>query len=157
MPNPRDQPKMLSMPTLPRPMADPFPPGTSAGRLREALQQRLSSAADALLAQARPTGMGTEALEARPRSFPRPGRAQVIAAVGAAMVLFGVLAFTRGPASELTDAFSRVAHADLGFVGLGIVFEVLSFAGYIALFWLIAGRASDAIRARQAAEVSLAG
>lgn len=157
MPHRRRQPKIPSMPTLPRPMAEPFPPGTSAGRLREALRKRLSSAADALLAQARPTGMGTEALEARPRSFPRPGRVQVIVAATAAIVLLGVLAFTRGPAAELTGAFERVAHADLGFVALGIGFELLSFAGYIALFWLVAGRAAAAIGPRQAAEVSLAG
>jgi uncharacterized membrane protein YbhN (UPF0104 family) len=81
----------------------------------------------------------------------------VAVVVAAALVLFGVLAFTRGPAAELTAAFERVANADLGFVALGIACEILSFAGYIALFWLVAGRATSQIGARESAEVSLAG
>jgi uncharacterized membrane protein YbhN (UPF0104 family) len=38
-----------------------------------------------------------------------------------------------------------------------VAFEAASFAGYIALFWLVAGRASKAIGARESAEISLSG
>jgi uncharacterized membrane protein YbhN (UPF0104 family) len=74
------------------------------------------------------------------------------AAAGAA-----VLTVTGGPMAELTEAFDRAIHADWGWVAAGVAFEAASFAGYVALFWLVAGRASGAIGARQSAEISLSG
>src|SRR3954447_26167771 len=55
------------------------------------------------------------------------------------------------------DALVRALHADPVFVIGGIGFELLSFAGYIALFWYVAGRASARIGLRASAEISLAG
>ena len=158
MPRSARAPTLTTMPLLPRQLAaPPVPRATSAGRLRDALATRVAGAADALLAAAQPGGTAAEALEARPRPLPRPGRRQLMALALIAVAIAGVLAFTRGPAAELTAALERVANADLAFLGLGVLFEVLSFAGYIALFWLVAGRATAAIGARQSAEISLAG
>src|SRR5439155_10633664 len=54
-------------------------------------------------------------------------------------------------------ALVRALHADPAFVIGGIAFELLSFAGYIALFWHVAGRSSSRIGLRESAEISLAG
>jgi uncharacterized membrane protein YbhN (UPF0104 family) len=54
-------------------------------------------------------------------------------------------------------ALVRAVHADPAFVIGGIAFELASFAGYIALFWHVAGRSSPRIDLRASAEISLAG
>ena len=127
--------------------------------IRAGLSGRLASATDALLAHAQPSAAGDAALAARPSAprLPRPSRRQlaVLALLGAAVA--AVLTLTGGPMRELTQAFERALHADWGWVVAGIGFEALSFAGYVALFWLVAGGATDRIRARQSAEISLSG
>jgi uncharacterized membrane protein YbhN (UPF0104 family) len=64
-------------------------------------------------------------------------------------------------APRLIDVFSnaivRALHADARWVVAGVAFELLSFAGYIALFWHVAERANPRIGLRASAEVSLAG
>jgi uncharacterized membrane protein YbhN (UPF0104 family) len=64
-------------------------------------------------------------------------------------------------APRVVDTFGhalvRAVHADPGFVLGGIGFELISFAGYIALFWYVAGRTSARIGLRASAEISLAG
>src|SRR3954463_7935666 len=54
-------------------------------------------------------------------------------------------------------ALVRALHADPTFVIGGIAFELLSFAGYIALFWYVAGRSAPRVGLRASAEISLAG
>jgi uncharacterized membrane protein YbhN (UPF0104 family) len=59
--------------------------------------------------------------------------------------------------STFGDALARAVHADPGFVAGGIAFELASFAGYIALFWHVASRATPRVGLRASAEISLAG
>ncbi|MEA2437992.1 MAG: hypothetical protein QOF65_2548 [Thermoleophilaceae bacterium] len=54
-------------------------------------------------------------------------------------------------------ALVRAVHADPVFVIGGIALELASFAGYIALFWHVASRATPRIGLRASAEISLAG
>ncbi|HEY3190224.1 MAG TPA: hypothetical protein VGJ70_22220, partial [Solirubrobacteraceae bacterium] len=78
-----------------------------------------------------------------------PG-ALVVAAAGALLV-------AGGPAQAFADALDRALSADPQWVAAGAVFELLSFAGYVALLWLVAGRATRRIDARRAVEVTLGG
>jgi uncharacterized membrane protein YbhN (UPF0104 family) len=77
------------------------------------------------------------------------------AGLGAAVAIVAIAA------PRVVDTFGhalvRALHADPAFVIGGIGFELLSFAGYIALFWYVAGRSSARIGLRASAEISLAG
>ena len=142
----------------------PSPATPTAGRLprvrpaavRAGLAVRLASATDALLAHAQPSAAG-DAAAATPARLPRPSRRQLALLGLVAALAATVLTVTGGPARELAQAFDRALHADWGWVAAGVAFEALSFAGYIALFWLVAGGASRRIGARAAGEISLAG
>ena len=59
--------------------------------------------------------------------------------------------------AKFGDALARALHADPSFVIGGIAFELASFAGYIALFWHVAGRRTPRVGLRASAEISLAG
>ena len=54
------------------------------------------------------------------------------------------------------DALVRALHADPAWVIAGITFELLSFTGYIALFWHVASRATARIGLRASGEIALA-
>jgi uncharacterized membrane protein YbhN (UPF0104 family) len=54
------------------------------------------------------------------------------------------------------DAFERALNADPRWVIAGVAFELVSFAGYIALFWHVASRTSPRVGLRASAEVALA-
>src|SRR4051812_32482026 len=86
------------------------------------------------------------------------GRARRLAPA-AAVVAAGVAVAIAGPriANVFADALVRAVHADPRWVVAGIAFELASFAGYIALFWHVAGRAAPRIGLRASYEVSLAG
>ena len=148
---------MSSLPTPHLPTVEPRRHRPRRRALAASLAARASSFSDALLAQAQTDGAAGSMLAAPSRFAPSVDRRKV--AVGALVVLgvLAVLSFTNGPADKLTDAFSRVLHADLGWVLAGVGFEALSFAGYILLFWLIAGQATRTVRLRESAEISLAG
>jgi uncharacterized membrane protein YbhN (UPF0104 family) len=79
----------------------------------------------------------------------------IAAGLGAAAAIAAIAA------PRVVDTFGhalvRAVHADPAFVVGGIAFELLSFAGYIALFWHVAGRSSSRIGLRASAEISLAG
>jgi uncharacterized membrane protein YbhN (UPF0104 family) len=77
----------------------------------------------------------------------------------AVALAFGVFAALFAPAviHKFGDALVRAIHADPRWVVAGVLFELLSFAGYIALFWHVAGRTSERIGLRESYEVSLAG
>jgi uncharacterized membrane protein YbhN (UPF0104 family) len=75
-----------------------------------------------------------------------------IAAAGAALVLAA-----GKPTQAFADALERAAHADARWVAAAAVFELLSFAGYVALLWLVAGRATPKMGVRESAEVTLSG
>lgn len=129
------------------------------GAVRAGLSQRVSRATDALMAHAQPTAAGGAALAGRQGAvrLPRPSRRQVALLALAAGVVAVVLTVTGGPMAELTEAFERALHADWGWAAAGVAFEAASFAGYVALFWLVAGQATTAIGARESAEISLSG
>src|SRR3954447_15430797 len=62
-----------------------------------------------------------------------------------------------GPVQAFAHAVHRALDADARWVLAGAAFELLSFAGYVALLWLVAGRAHERIDARRAIEVTLGG
>src|SRR3954471_508364 len=76
--------------------------------------------------------------------------AAVLAAGAAAVVV------APGIAQKFGDALVRAVHADPGWVIGGIAFELVSFAGYIALFWHVASRATPRIGLRASGEIALA-
>ena len=81
------------------------------------------------------------------------------AALPAAVVIAGVatLILVQGKLGLIADAFHRALDADWRWVAAGAAFELLSFAGYVALMWLVAGRATPRIDLRRAVEVTLGG
>src|SRR4051794_22067932 len=78
----------------------------------------------------------------------------LIAAVLAAGVAAVVVA--PGIAQKFGDAFARALHADPAYVIGGVLFELVSFTGYIALFWHVASRATPRIGLRASGEIALA-
>src|SRR3954469_23519937 len=76
--------------------------------------------------------------------------AAVLAAGAAAVVV------APGIAAKFGDALVRALHADPAYVIGGVAFELVSFAGYIALFWHVASRATPRIGLRASGEIALA-
>jgi putative heme transporter len=74
-----------------------------------------------------------------------------LVAVAALVVIGG------GKLPEFANALDRALTADWRWVVGAVVFEVLSFAGYVVLLWLVAGRETRRIDARRAVEVTLGG
>ena len=68
-----------------------------------------------------------------------------------------VLLFAGGPLHVMTDALSRALSADPRWIALGAIAELLSFGGYIALFWLVGHRATPRLDLRAGAEITLGG
>lgn len=62
-----------------------------------------------------------------------------------------------GPLQAFAHAFSRAAAADPRWVAAAGAFELLSFAGYVALLWLVGGRATERLGLRASAELTLGG
>jgi uncharacterized membrane protein YbhN (UPF0104 family) len=81
------------------------------------------------------------------------------AALPAALaVVAGVaVAVAGGPLRTFADALGRALDADPRWVGAAAVFELLSFVGYVALLWLVGGRATSRLGLRASAEVTLGG
>jgi len=82
-------------------------------------------------------------------------RAAVPAALAAMVV--AVLIVAGGPLHAFADALRRALDADPRWVGGAAVLELLSFAGYVMLLWLIGSRATGRLGLRQSAEVTLGG
>jgi uncharacterized membrane protein YbhN (UPF0104 family) len=80
------------------------------------------------------------------------------AAVPAALVAVAALVVIGGGRlREFANALDRALTADWRWVVGAVVFEALSFAGYVVLLWLVAGRETRRIDARRAVEVTLGG
>jgi uncharacterized membrane protein YbhN (UPF0104 family) len=75
----------------------------------------------------------------------------------ALVVAGGALIVAGGPMQAFADALSRAIEADPRWVLAAAAFEVLSFTGYIALLWLVAGRATPRMGARESVQVTLGG
>src|SRR5689334_24946310 len=87
-----------------------------------------------------------------------PSGLRRLAPVAAVAVAAGLVAIAAPHAAGVfSHALDRALHADARWVVAGVAFELLSFAGYIALFRHVAGRANPRIGLRASAEVSLAG
>jgi uncharacterized membrane protein YbhN (UPF0104 family) len=95
------------------------------------------------------TAPGTEARRALLRRLALP-------AAGVAVVAVLVLT-ARGPAQAFADAVARAASADARWFAAAVVLELLSFTGYIALLWHVAGRRSPRVGLRASYEMTLAG
>src|SRR5437763_6461457 len=57
----------------------------------------------------------------------------------------------------LADSVRRVLDLNPACALAAIVLECLSLAGYVALLWLVAGRAAPTVRARESAQITFAG
>jgi uncharacterized membrane protein YbhN (UPF0104 family) len=77
-----------------------------------------------------------------------------IAVAGAAAT---AVAVAGGPLQAFADALGRAFDADPRWVVAAAGFELLSFAGYIALLWLVAGRATPRLGLRVSADLTLGG
>jgi uncharacterized membrane protein YbhN (UPF0104 family) len=74
-----------------------------------------------------------------------------VAVAGLAVVLAG------GPLRAFADALGRALDAEPGWVAGAAVCELLSFAGYATLLWLVGGRATSRLGLRSSAQVTLGG
>jgi uncharacterized membrane protein YbhN (UPF0104 family) len=77
-----------------------------------------------------------------------------LALAGAAVVCVVVVG---GRVPAVADALRRGLNVNAGWVTLGVACEAMSLAGYVALLSLVAGRASPRLRARESAQITLAG
>ena len=68
-------------------------------------------------------------------------------------LLYGLLPKLAG----LEDTWQRIKEGDPLWLGAAFVFELLSFGGYIALLWLVGGRATPRLDLRASTEVTLGG
>jgi uncharacterized membrane protein YbhN (UPF0104 family) len=82
-------------------------------------------------------------------------RAAVPAALAAVAATAVVVA--GGPLQAFAHALRRALDADPRWVIGGAIFELLSFAGYIALFWLVGSRATKRLGLRESTQVTLGG
>ena len=81
------------------------------------------------------------------------------AALPTALAVVAVAAFVvaGGPMHAFADALGRALDADPRWIAAAIVFELLSFVGYVVLLWLVGRRATRRLGLRESAEVSLGG
>src|SRR5215207_4747019 len=77
--------------------------------------------------------------------------AAALIAVAVAVVVAG------GPLQAFADALRRAAEAEPAWVAGAAAFELLSFGGYIALFWLVGSRASGRLDFRASTQITLGG
>ena len=74
-----------------------------------------------------------------------------------AATALGVLLLAGGRLEVLADALRRALSADPRWIAVAAVAELLSFVGYIALFWLVGQRATARLDLRTGAEITLGG
>lgn len=76
---------------------------------------------------------------------------------GLAAVAAGALVLAGGPMHAFAHALRRALDADPRWVIGGAIFELLSFAGYVALFWMVGSRASRRLGFSASTQVTLGG
>jgi uncharacterized membrane protein YbhN (UPF0104 family) len=74
-----------------------------------------------------------------------------------ALVAVVVLVVAGGPLQAFADALQRAIDADPRWIGAAVVFELASFAGFVALLWLVGRRATRRLGLRESTEVALGG
>ena len=77
--------------------------------------------------------------------------AALAAAAAAALIVAG------GPLHAFADALRRALDADPRWVAGAAVLELLSFAGYVLLLWMVGSRATHRMGLRESTEVTLGG
>jgi uncharacterized membrane protein YbhN (UPF0104 family) len=77
-------------------------------------------------------------------------------ALGAVALVAAVALAAPRVGQAFADALVRAVHADPRWVAAGVAFELASFAGYVVLFWHVAGRVSERIGLRASWDVALA-
>jgi uncharacterized membrane protein YbhN (UPF0104 family) len=82
---------------------------------------------------------------------------RAVAPTALAAVVVVALVVAGGPLQTFADALGRALGADPRWVAAAVAFELLSFAGYVALLWLVGGRATPRLGFRASAEVTLGG
>jgi uncharacterized membrane protein YbhN (UPF0104 family) len=87
----------------------------------------------------------------------RPLARRAALALGLVLVAVAVLVVAGGPLQAFADALKRAIDADPRWIGAAAVFELLAFAGYVALLWLVGRRATRRLGLRESAEVALGG
>ena len=73
------------------------------------------------------------------------------------VVAVAVVLLAGGRLGVLTDALSRALSADPKWIVIAGVAELLSFGGYIALFWLVGRQATPRLDLRASTEITLGG
>ncbi|HEX7300987.1 MAG TPA: lysylphosphatidylglycerol synthase transmembrane domain-containing protein [Solirubrobacteraceae bacterium] len=111
------------------------------------MAHRSHPAADALS----PAEMSLPAFEARALARRAAVPAAFAALAAAALILAG------GPLQAFADALRRALDADPRWVAVAAVSELASFGGYIALLWLVGGRATPRLGLRESTQVTLGG
>ncbi len=89
-------------------------------------------------------------------AWARQLRRLALPAAGAVALVVALVALG-GPLETFADALRRAVNADAKWVGVAAVFEVLSFTGYVLLFWHVAGRASSRLGVGASYQITLAG
>ena len=74
-----------------------------------------------------------------------------------AVAALAVVLLAGGPIGVFADALGRALSADPRWIALAAAAELLSFGGYIALFWLVGRRATPRLELRASAEITLGG
>src|SRR5215208_5348286 len=74
-----------------------------------------------------------------------------------AVAALAVVLLAGGPIGVFADALGRALSADPRWIALAAAAELLSFGGYIALFWLVGRRASARLDLRASAEITMGG
>lgn len=101
------------------------------------------------------TGTPTDPLELRLRV--RPERGRVLLGLAGLTGLVAATFLLGSPLATFSAAIDRTAAADPVLVGLGVLAEVGSFAGYVALTWLVVGREAPRVTPAVSAQITLAG
>jgi uncharacterized membrane protein YbhN (UPF0104 family) len=87
------------------------------------------------------------------RALARRAALPVALVAGAALAIV----FAGGPLAAFADALARALDADPLWVAAAAVFELMSFAGYVALLCVVGGRATPRLGLRASAQVTLGG
>src|SRR5215208_3584872 len=74
-----------------------------------------------------------------------------------AVAALAVVLLAGGPIGVFADALGRALSADPRWIALAAAAELLSFGGYIALFWLVGRQATPRLELRASAEITLGG
>src|ERR687894_113840 len=77
--------------------------------------------------------------------------------LGAVAVLAAAVVVLGGPLETFANAIERALSADARWVAVAAVFEILSFTGYVLLFWHVVGRSAPRVGVRASYQVTLAG